>query len=250
MKAMQVSTVLLFALSCAAQSQTGGPSSTPMNVSSQEAREHLQIRITPEYPEIGVANRIQNNELLEIVIDEKGQVVDAAVQSGHPDFAQSSLDAIKQWRYRPFLLNNQAVRVKTTVLIVYLLAGSEEAAPLPPPNAVISCTVKPLLPPGDVRLRVHHDVIDKNRKKYVAPIYPNMARIAHIQGEVVLSAVIDKQGNVTKLRPVSGHPILIQAALDAVRQWAYEPYLLNGEPVEVESMVTVRFELPPPAAKN
>jgi TonB family protein len=241
MKALCVAALLPFAVVCPAQQQDPA---APMKVASQEARAHLQIRITPEYPETGIANRIQNNELLRIVIDEEGRVVEAAVQAGHPAFAQESLAAVKQWRYRPFLLNDQAVRVETIVLIAYLLPGAEDAAPLPPPNAVISCVVTPSLQPGQARVHVDRDVIDKHRKKYVAPTYPPMARIAHIQGEVVLSAVIDKQGYVTKLRAVSGHPILVQAALDAARQWAYEPYLINGEPVEVDSMIHVVFELP------
>src|SRR5260370_580933 len=75
------------------------------------------------------------------------------------------------------------------------------------------------------------------------PRYPQMARIAHIQGDVLLTTIIDKQGDVKNLRAVSGHPILIQAALDAERQWKYKPYLLNGEPVEIETTITIKFHM-------
>jgi protein TonB len=70
-----------------------------------------------------------------------------------------------------------------------------------------------------------------------------MARIAHIQGDVVLQATISKNGSIENLHAISGHPILIQAALDAVRQWKYKPYILNSEPVEVETQITVKFHM-------
>ena len=73
------------------------------------------------------------------------------------------------------------------------------------------------------------------------PIYPTLARQAHIQGEVVLHAIIDKEGRVAQLEVVAGHPLLVKAALDAVRQWLYRPTLLNGEPVEVDTTITVTF---------
>jgi len=75
------------------------------------------------------------------------------------------------------------------------------------------------------------------------PVYPPLAKQARIQGAVVLEAVISKQGGVENLRVISGHPLLIQAALDAVKQWKYKPTLLNGEPVEVVTTVTVNFNL-------
>ncbi len=91
-------------------------------------------------------------------------------------------------------------------------------------------------------LRISHmsegDLIRK-----VLPIYPPLARNARIQGSVVLQATISKNGAIKNLRVVSGHPMLVQAAIDAVRQWRYRPYLLNHEPVEVETQVTVNFSL-------
>jgi periplasmic protein TonB len=77
----------------------------------------------------------------------------------------------------------------------------------------------------------------------VRPAYPAMAIAAHVQGAVVLSAVISHGGTIENLRLVSGHPLLVPAAVDAVRQWRYRPYLLNGEPVEVETQITVNFTL-------
>jgi len=75
------------------------------------------------------------------------------------------------------------------------------------------------------------------------PVYPALARMAHIQGDVVLHAIIDKNGKVAQLEVISGHPLLVQAALDAVKQWLYKPTLLNGEPVEVDTTITVTFKM-------
>jgi protein TonB len=77
----------------------------------------------------------------------------------------------------------------------------------------------------------------------VEPTYPTLAKAARVQGDVVLSAIIDGNGQITNLQLVSGHPMLVPAALTAVRQWRYKPYLLNGQPVEVETTITVIFTL-------
>jgi len=77
----------------------------------------------------------------------------------------------------------------------------------------------------------------------VQPTYPPLARQARIQGQVVLQATISKQGAIENLQLVSGHPMLTQAAIEAVKQWKYKPYFLNGEPVEVETQITVIFSL-------
>jgi protein TonB len=75
----------------------------------------------------------------------------------------------------------------------------------------------------------------------VRPVYPPLAKQARIQGVVVLEAVIGKDGKIQNLRVITGHPLLIKAAQDAVSQWEYKPTMLNGEPVEVVTTVTVNF---------
>jgi len=77
----------------------------------------------------------------------------------------------------------------------------------------------------------------------VQPIYPNLARQARVQGTVELRAVISKAGTIENLVLVHGHPMLSAAAIEAVRQWRYRPYLLNDEPIEVETEITVNFLL-------
>ena len=77
----------------------------------------------------------------------------------------------------------------------------------------------------------------------VRPVYPPLAKQARISGTVELSAIIGKDGRVQDLKVVRGHPLLVQAALDAVKNWVYRPTLLNGEPVEVSTTIDVNFTL-------
>jgi protein TonB len=93
------------------------------------------------------------------------------------------------------------------------------------------------------RIRVASRVAEANLIHDVAPQYPPEAGRARVEGTVVLMAVIGKDGSVQDVRVESGLPLLAQAAIDAVKQWRYRPYLLNGEPVEVDSRITINFTL-------
>ncbi len=93
------------------------------------------------------------------------------------------------------------------------------------------------------RIRVSQGVTEGNLLHKVTPDYPPLARQAHIQGAVVLAAVIGKDGTIQNLHVISGHPMLSGAAINAVKQWKYKPYVLNGQPVEVETTITVNFTL-------
>jgi periplasmic protein TonB len=105
-------------------------------------------------------------------------------------------------------------------------------APPPPPKAATPARIKQ---GGNVTAA---SIITQTR-----PVYPPLARQARIQGSVVLHAIIDKDGKVAQLEVVSGHPLLVQAALDAVREWRYKPTELNGDPVEVDTTITVTFTM-------
>src|SRR5579863_1272443 len=93
------------------------------------------------------------------------------------------------------------------------------------------------------RVRISQGVSQGLLIHKVVPQYPALAKQARIQGAVVLQALIGKDGTVTNLRVISGHPMLTNAALDAVKEWRYKPYYLNGEPVEVETTINVNFTL-------
>lgn len=93
------------------------------------------------------------------------------------------------------------------------------------------------------RVRVSQGVSTGLLIKKVQPSYPPLARQARIQGHVLLQAEISKDGTIENLKVISGHPMLSPAAIEAVKQWRYKPYLLNGEPVAVETQVDVNFTL-------
>jgi TonB family protein len=93
------------------------------------------------------------------------------------------------------------------------------------------------------RVRVPQEVSRELLLTKVLPVYPPLAQQAHVQGTVILDADISKNGAVESLKEVSGHPMLIPAAIDAVKQWRYKPYLLNGEPVAMTTQVVVTFTL-------
>jgi protein TonB len=98
-------------------------------------------------------------------------------------------------------------------------------------------------PPPVTRLTVGGDVMTSKLIHRVQPVYPEIARRARIEGIVSLRGVITREGKIADLRVLSGHPLLVKAALDAVSQWVYSPTLLNQKPVEVEAPIEVRFIL-------
>ena len=109
--------------------------------------------------------------------------------------------------------------------------GGAGAAPPPPPKPTVT------------RTRVGGAVQAAKLVNRVQPLYPPLARQTRISGTVRLHAIIAKNGTVEQLSVESGHPLLVQSALDAVRQWRYQPTLLNGEPVEVDTEIDVIFSL-------
>ena len=109
------------------------------------------------------------------------------------------------------------------------LGGARPLPPAPPPSVAHTFRTSSMLKGNLIRR--------------VDPVYPPLARGARIQGPVVLVAVISKAGAIENLRAISGHPMLVPAAIDAVRQWLYRPYILNSEPIEVETQITVNFFL-------
>ena len=99
--------------------------------------------------------------------------------------------------------------------------------------------------PGSGRMRVAPAVQQAKLKSAPPPLYPAQALQARIQGVVKLNATIGKDGAVQNLSLISGHPLLVQPAVDAVKQWVYEPTFVNGAPMEVETTIDVPFSMPP-----
>jgi len=117
----------------------------------------------------------------------------------------------------------------TNPMITWIPPGLPNIAPPPPVAAPKPVQVSHLMD-GYLIFRVQ-------------PQYPQVARFAHIQGSVVLRALISRDGRIEKLQVVSGQTMLVHSAINAVSQWRYRPYILNNEPVEVETQITVNFTL-------
>ena len=184
-----------------------------------------------------------------------------------PPPAAAEVHVVKQ--IQTDLLNNGALRTPTKIPQKVQMIKEDEA---PPPMAsnggvvggvpggipggqlggvigsVISSTnslsaVPRFVPATPTRIRISQGVTKGLLIQRVEPAYPTLARAARVQGDVILSAVIDINGQITNLQLVSGHPMLVPAAIAAVKQWRYKPSLLNGQPVEVETTITVIFSL-------
>jgi protein TonB len=117
-----------------------------------------------------------------------------------------------------------------------ILGSVPNAAPPPPPPVVKKEA-------GPQRIRVGGNVQAANLIRKVTPVYPPLAKQARIQGTVRFTAIIGKDGTIQNLQLVSGHPLLVESARQAVTQWQYKPTLLNGEPVEVVTQIDVNFTL-------
>jgi periplasmic protein TonB len=118
--------------------------------------------------------------------------------------------------------------------------GMGAPTPAPLPNLGTDTAFKPVLQTLSVSQGVSQGLLYKK----VSPSYPQNALRMHIEGTVELLATISKEGNITHIKVLSGDAQLARAASDAVKQWKYKPYLLNGEPVEIQTQVTVNFKLP------
>jgi len=113
-------------------------------------------------------------------------------------------------------------------------------------GGVLNTGAKAIAPPtvkSSAPVRVGGRVRPPKAIVQVHPGYPPLARQAHIQGEVKIDAILDEQGNVIDMKVVSGHPLLYQAALDALKKWKYEPTYLNDKPIAVAMIVTITFQL-------
>jgi TonB family protein len=222
---------------------------------TQDVMEGLVVnKVAPVYPPLARQARIQGTVIAQVVISKTGDVQSVQLYSGHPMLAPAALDAIQQWKFRPYELNGEPVDVETQAKVVFTLAGNP-----PAPGTVGS--VPGGIPQGEAggiantgdardqsspppqRVRVSQGVEERLSLKKVPPKYPEEARSDRVQGTVLLRVIVSKQGNVAEIGLISGHPELAPAAIKAVKQWKYRPYLLNQQPVEVETQVKVNFTL-------
>jgi protein TonB len=130
----------------------------------------------------------------------------------------------------PVIYTNGGVDGGTGGGILNGIIGSGGSGPPPPPKAAS-------------RIRVGGNVQAAALVNKVTPQYPPIAKTAHVAGTVILHAIIAKDGSIQELQYMSGPPLLMKSAMDAVREWRYKPTMLNGDPVEVDTTISVVFSL-------
>jgi TonB family protein len=191
-------------------------------------------KVDPVYPPLALQARISGVVRLAVIIQPDGSIRHIQVISGHPLLVPAAIEAVKQWTFQP-----SAAEVTTTIEVPFIL--SDAAAQSLPPLPGDTPRKKGSMAPS--RIKVGSNVQAARLVQRVDPVYPEEARSAGVEGIVTLQIVIGNDGSVTSADPVDGNPVLWRAAADAVKQWKYQPTLLNGEPVEVQTTVPVRFEL-------
>jgi bla regulator protein blaR1 len=244
MNARQILTVAALSslyIAAAGAQQPEQPRVPQIIVSQSVADKSLLTKVEPDYPDSVKSKELAGQIVIAFTISKDGDVANAgvvfkdvagreSVNIDDPELRLAAVAAVKQWKYRPYLLNGEPVEAATSVVLPFDFNRSASSGT--PPAARTGVFARPVIDPKRAEELLTHKV---------EATYPQMARIAHIQGDAVIYVLIDKQGHVAGTKPQKGHPILIQAALDAVKQWEYQPFQLNGEPAEVETTVLIKF---------
>jgi TonB family protein len=178
--------------------------------------------VDPVYPEIARQSRVQGAVILQARTDVEGRVKDVMILRSIPPLDQAAMEAVKQWAYEPLVIDGQAREAVFTVTVRFDLSGEKKVQTQP-------------IDTGEI---ITPKIISK-----VNPVYPEAARKAGIQGIVLLEATTDEKGNVVKVKVLKSIPELDQAAIDALKQWKYEPVIIEGKPKGITFTVTVNFAL-------
>jgi TonB family protein len=185
--------------------------------------------VPPRYPEIARQARVEGTVILEAKTDEQGNVIDAKPLRSIPLLDQAAIDAVKQWKYEPMRIDGKPRKILFTVTVRFALneGAKEDAMDKFAAGAVRA--IKDVMPPKLV--------------KEVRAVYPEIARQSRVEGVVILGVKTDETGKVVDVMILRSIPLLDQAAIDAVRQWVYEPMIVDGKAVPVVFTATVRFKL-------
>lgn len=248
--------------------QTETPKPKRLRIGGNVAAANLIHQVPPVYPGIAKQAHISGTVVLHAVIAKDGTMEQLEYVSGPPLLMHSAMDAVRQWRYRPVLLNGETVEVDTTISVVYTLSGpppsnEEYASSSPNPtgaspalqgvraskSAEIEGVAIDSPADGLLRVFVSPKVQATRILKKVEPVYPEEAKKAGIEGTVLFHAIIAKDGSVKQLTLQDGSPILAKAAEEAVRGWRYAvtPYASKDGQVrmaEVDTAIAVEFKLP------
>jgi TonB family protein len=204
-------------------------------------------RVEPNYPGFALANDVDGDVVMQATITAQGKVTNIKVIHGLPQLINSAVHAVSQWEYEPYRIDGVATPVTTRLVVHFNILKKTPEADAPPQaeSSNPPPMPRPILPPppqGVIRIsgRVMESMLDKK----VEPIYPTDSIAVDARGMVAVLATIDKSGEVIDAQAVSGPGRFRDAAVDAVKQWRYRPYLVDGEAVSVQTTVTLNFAPP------
>jgi TonB family protein len=261
------------ATSDGSQPDASAPSS-PIHAGANVASAMLIHQVTPVYPLSAKSAHISGTVVLHAIIAQDGTIEQLQYVSGPPLLLKSAMDAVQQWIYQPMQVNGKPVRVDTTISVVYTLGGknpssaADSASPSAGPPPAELPTAPTADPPQDAqkeaaeprtstsassepnssapkpkRIRVGGNVAQAQLVHQVTPVYPDDAKMQRISGTVLLHAIIAQDGTMKTVEYVSGPPELRDSTIEAVKKWRYKPTLLRGEPIEVDTTISVVFTL-------
>jgi TonB family protein len=188
------------------------------------------------YPPAAKEQKIQGQVVGMILVSEIGTVESVHFFKGDPVLAAAAEEAARKWKFKPVMKNDQPMAVVARTTFNFVLPNDVQE-PKEVAAELDQITRFPL------RVRVSSGVIQRMILKKVDPVYPETARSKGTQGTVLLQAIVSKEGKIADLRVMDGPEALVPAALDAVRQWQYKPYLMLGRPLEVDTEIQVNFTL-------
>lgn len=206
----------------------------------------LVKEVRPVYPGIATEQGLDGEVILRVMVAKDGTVHDVKVVHGLPQLINSAVHAVSQWRFEPARVNGVALPSGTTVHVHFQVANQNAPQNLPPETQPTSSTVaRPSLPPLPTgALRVSGRVMQQSLVKRVNPVYPPEGIPLDSIGDVVVTAIVNPAGEVQDVQALSGPPLFRQSATDAVKQWRFTPYLNEGQPVMVQTTITLHFEPP------
>jgi TonB family protein len=169
-----------------------------------------------------LGSNINDSVSVSFDVDTNGIPINLRAQSlAGPKLESEAIAIVSSWLFRPGTKDGKPASVPATFDFIHTINGEA----------------------GTTRLRVGGQVQQANLVRIVQPEYPREAKAGGVEGTVKLQVRIERDGHVSEATVISGNPLLIAAAIEAVKQWLYRPTLLNGNPVEVETEVDVNFTL-------
>jgi TonB family protein len=258
--------LLLLNHSSPAQTVGGTPACTGGDLRSSATR-----RVSPYYPEEAVKKGIKGNVEVEVSIDETGKVTKARVIKGHKLLRKTALEAARGWQFVPTSIGGKPVMVVGRISLSFQEQPVKSQPTIPQINFAIRTKTLPRMSRSvepDAPREVCHTCpippgIDPNSKevvrsgfsccgggkgsladkaiKKVLPAYPEEAKNCEIKGHVIVEVMINEVGDVISTRALYGQEALRLPALDAAKEWKFQPTLLKGKPVKVIGAITINF---------